>query len=500
MSSSKTSYESLVEKFHRIGVIGDAIAILHWDQATMMPEGSASQRAEQLATLNVLRHEILIKNDICELLDKSLSIQVEKNSWELANLREMKRIHENATALPVDLVNAQSRANARCEMEWRGARKDDDYPRLLPALEEVLKLVREVAMAKSEALGMSLYDALLDTYEPGAKSKDIDIIFAKHAKFLPNFLQEVIEYQRNLPELILPKGPFSIESQMTLGKKLMAAIGFDFDRGRLDISHHPFCGGGSGDIRITTRYDIDDFSSSLMGIMHETGHAMYEQGLPKAWHYQPVGAPLGMAIHESQSLLIEMQVCRSRSFLNYAGPIMEKVFGKQNDEWGIENLRRIYTRVNPSLIRVDADEVTYPAHIILRYRLERALISGDLSLPDLPVAWNDGMKELLGVEPPNNRLGCLQDIHWPSGDFGYFPTYTMGAMAAAQLYSAAKRDLPCLEVEIEQGKFKTLMGWLNKNIYSHGSRFSADQLLKMVTGSFLDPNIFQSHLKNRYLN
>jgi carboxypeptidase Taq len=497
---SKSSYKNLVEKFHRIGVIGDAIGLLHWDQATMMPEGSSSQRAEQLATLSVLRHETLINNNIAELLDKSSSIYVEKNSWESANLREMKRIYEHATALPIDLVNAQSRANARCEMEWRGARNDDDYERLLPFLEEVLKICREVAIAKSESLGLSPYDSLLDQYEPGAKSKSIDIIFSKHANFLPNFLQEVLEYQQSLPDLVLPKGPFSIDSQMALGKKLMARIGFDFDRGRLDVSHHPFCGGGSEDIRITTRYDIDDFSSSLMGIMHETGHAMYELGLPGEYRYQPVGAPLGMAIHESQSLLIEMQVCRSRSFLNYAGPIMQEIFGKQNDEWGIENLHRLYTNVEPGFIRVDADEVTYPAHIILRYRLERALISGDLSLPDLPTAWNDGMKKLLGIEPPNNRLGCLQDIHWPSGDFGYFPTYTLGAMTAAQLYSTAKLDMPYVESEIEQGKFETLIDWLRKNIHSHGSRFSADQLLNMVTGSSLDPGVFQSHLKNRYLN
>ena len=497
---SSKSYKSLVEKFHRIGVIGDAIAFLHWDQATMMPEGSASQRAEQLATLSVLRHEILTKNNIDELLDKSSNINIEKNSWELANLREMKRIYAHATALPTDLVDAQSRANARCEMEWRGARNDDDYERLLPYLEEVLKLCREVAFAKSEALGLSPYDALLDQYEPGAKSKNIDFIFSEHANFLPNFLQEVMEYQRTLPDLVIPKGPFKIESQMGLGKKFMAAIGFDFDRGRLDVSHHPFCGGGSEDIRITTRYDIDDFSSSLMGIMHETGHAMYEMGLPKAWRYQPVGAPLGMAIHESQSLLIEMQVCRSRSFLNYAGPLMQEFFGVNNNELGIENLYRLYTHVEPGFIRVDADEVTYPAHIILRYRLERALISGDLSLPDLPTAWNDGMQKLLDIEPPNNRLGCLQDIHWPSGDFGYFPTYTLGAMIAAQLYYAAKLDIPSIESEIEEGKFSTLMTWLSKNIHSHGSRFSADQLLHTVTGSSLDPAIFQSHLKNRYLN
>jgi carboxypeptidase Taq len=496
--ASNSAYEDLAARFHRIGVIEDALGILHWDQATVMPDGSAPARAEQLATLSVLRHELLTHPEIGDLLEASGEIG--GDDWLPANLREMRRTYLHATAVPADLVDARSRANAACELEWRSARADNDYKRLLPSLEEVLRLVREVAAAKSDALGLSPYDALLDTYEPGARSAAIDIIFADHAAFLPGFLAEVLALQASHPVPMAPQGPFPIDTQRALGRQLMRAVGFDFKRGRLDVSHHPFCGGSSGDIRITTRYDEADFTSSLMGVLHETGHAMYELGLPEAWRYQPVGGALGMAIHESQSLLVEMQVCRSRTFLTYAAPLMQKAFDGSGPAWELDNLYRLYTKVEPGFIRVDADEVTYPAHIILRYRLERALIGGDLSLADLPGAWNDGMKELLGIVPPDDRWGCLQDVHWPGGDFGYFPTYTMGAIAAAQLYAAARRDVPGLEANISKGDFAPLMAWLRTHGHSQGSRVTGDELLKAATGTPLDLAGFQNHLRERYLS
>ncbi|NKB48180.1 MAG: carboxypeptidase M32 [Alphaproteobacteria bacterium] len=500
--SSNAAYEDLAARFRRIGVIGDALGILHWDQATIMPDGGAAGRAEQLATLSVLHHELLTAPEIGDLL-AACEVDggcADGDDWRPANLREMRRTYLHATAVPADLVDARSRANAACELEWRGARADNDYRRLLPSLEEVLRLSRDMAAAKADALGLSPYDALLDTYEPGARSAAIDGIFADHAAFLPNFLQEVLEFQASRPAPVTPKGPFPVETQRALGRQLMRTVGFDFERGRLDVSHHPFCGGSTGDIRITTRYDEADFTSSLMGVLHETGHAMYELGLPEAWHYQPVGGALGMAIHESQSLLVEMQVCRSRPFLAYAGPLMQKAFDGSGPAWEVDNLYRLYTRVEPGFIRVDADEVTYPAHIILRYRLERALIAGDLSLADLPGAWNDGMQELLGITPPDDGLGCLQDVHWPSGDFGYFPTYTMGAIAAAQLYAAARRDAPDLEGNIAAGDFAPLMAWLRTHVHGQGSRVTGDDLLTAATGSALDLAGFQNHLRARYLS
>jgi len=497
--SSNTAYEDLAARFHRVGVIDDALGILQWDQSTIMPEGSAPARAEQVATLSVLSHELLTDPEIGDLLDASDSTGA-GDDWRAANLREMRRTYLHATAVPADLVDARSRANAACELTWRGAREDNDYQSLLPSLEEVLRLTRDVAAAKSAALGLSPYDALLDGYEPGARSAAIDVVFADLAAFLPDFLQEVLDLQSSRPEPITPEGPFPVETQNALGRQLMRAVGFDFERGRLDISHHPFCGGSTGDIRITTRYDEADFTSSLMGVLHETGHAMYEAGLPEAWRYQPVGNALGMAIHESQSLLIEMQVCRSRPFLTYAGPLMQKAFDGSGPAWELENLYRLYTSVEPGFIRVDADEVTYPAHIILRYRLERALIAGDLTLAELSGAWNDGMKELLGIVPPDDRLGCLQDIHWPGGDFGYFPTYTMGAIAAAQIYAAARRANPDVEAHIAKGEFAPLKGWLGENVHSQGSRQVADDLLTAATGSALDPAVFEQHLRQRYLS
>ncbi len=439
-----SAYRTLQDRFRRLGVIGDTIGLLQWDRATTMPEGGADARAEQLATLQVLSHELLTEPATGELLAAAAEDTGDwrADPWAEANLREMRRLHLHATAVPADLVEAHAMASAACEMVWRKARPGADFASLLPSLSEVVRLVREIGAAKGAALELDPYDALLDAYEPGVRAARLDEIFSELQEFLREKLPLVLERQRRRPPVSKPEGPFPQAKQRALGEHLMRAAGFDFTRGRLDVSHHPFCGGASDDVRITTRYDESDFTSAIMAVMHETGHAMYELGLPKAWRYQPVGVARGMALHESQSLLIEMQACRSREFLHYAAPLMRDAFNGSGPAWEPENLYRLYTTVEPGFIRVDADEVTYPAHIILRYRLERALIAGDLAPADLPGAWNDGMRDLLGIVPPDDRRGCLQDIHWPSGEFAYFPTYTLGALAAAQFFAAAKRDRP----------------------------------------------------------
>jgi carboxypeptidase Taq len=281
----------------------------------------------------------------------------------------------------------------------------------------------------------------------------------------------------------------------------MEALGFDFRHGRLDVSLHPFTGGVPDDVRITTRYNENDFNRSLMGVLHETGHALYERGLPAAARDQPVGEALGMAMHESQSLLIEMQVCRSNEFLAFAAPRMAQAFGGVGPAWSAENLHRLAIRVIPGLIRVDADEVTYPLHVILRYRLEQALLADELKLADLPDAWRAGMKETLGVDVPSDRDGCLQDIHWPSGSFGYFPTYTLGAMAAAQLFATAKAADARIAPGIAAGNFTPLLNWLRKNVHARGSfDASTDELLTAVTGKPLAADAFKAHLRARYLD
>jgi len=496
----ETPYQQLERRFHRLNALGEAAAVLHWDMSAIMPVGGAEGRAEQLAELKAVRHGMLTAPEVGDLLDEAENeAEGVLTGWQPANVREMRQRWIKATALSEDLVVALSKACSACETQWRTARADDDFASVRPALEEVLNLTREAAAAKGEKQGLSLYDALLDDYEPDGRAADIDPVFDALEAFLPDFLGQVLEAQAAKPEAIPPEGPFPEQTQKALGVQFMQALGFDFDHGRLDISLHPFCGGTPDDVRITTRYDEADFTSSLMGVLHETGHAMYERGLPKDWRGQPVGEALGMSMHESQSLLIEMQVCRSEGFLGYAAPIMRAAFGGSGPAWDTDNLHRLYTHVKPGFIRVDADEVTYPAHVILRYRLERALIDGDMKLADLPGAWNDGMQKMLGLTPPSDREGCLQDLHWFDGAWGYFPTYTLGAMTAAQLFDAAKTADAQIEPAIAKGDFKPLYVWLRQHVHSQGSLMPAKDLLIQATGKPLDPDIFKAHLNARYL-
>lgn len=492
-----SAYARLEAHFARMSHIGGALEILHWDMAAMMPEGGASDRAEQLATLKVLHHEMATD----ERLETWLAKANEENldDWQSANLREMDRAWRHANAVPAELVSALSKAGSACEMTWRTARKANDFETLAPLLQTVVDHVREVAAAKSESLGLSPYDALMDQYEPGGREARIDGLFEDLAGFLPGFTDEVIAKQAAGPDILEPEGPFAIELQRQVGVEVMTAMGFDFKHGRLDVSHHPFCCGSGGDVRITTRYDESRFTKALMGVIHETGHALYELGLPEKWRGQPVGAARGMSAHESQSLLMEMQACRSAQFIKFLAPKVKAVFGGDGPAWSSENLSRLYTRVRRDLIRVDADEVTYPAHVILRYRLEKALLSGDLQVVDLPGAWREGMLELVGVAPDTDQDGCMQDIHWMDGTLGYFPTYTLGAMTAAQLFQAAcDADAEILPA-LSRGDFTPLLGWLRPNMHGLGSRYEMDDLLIHATGRPLDAEVFKAHLTRRYL-
>lgn len=492
-----TAYSEIAAHFGRIAALSNAIGILDWDNATMMPKGAAETRAESLALLQVLRHGMVTDPRLSDWLPEAEADNA-LGEWERANLREIRRLWTVQTVVPSDLVEASSKAISACEMAWRQARADSDFASLLPKLQQVLRLQREIGRAKGEALGLSAYDALLNDYEPGGRSERIDALFDDLADFLPGFTEEVLAAQARRPATPRPEGPFPVESQRALGVAMMGVLGYDFERGRLDVSTHPFCGGADNDVRITTRYDEADFTRALMGVLHETGHALYEQGRPQAWMSQPVGQARGMSLHESQSLLMEMQACRSREFIAFAAPQMRDAFGGSGPAWEAEALWRHYTRVERGFIRVDADEVTYPAHVILRYRLEKAMIADELPLADLPAAWNDGMQALLGVVPPNDRLGCLQDIHWPSGGWGYFPTYTLGAMTAAQIFDAANRAEPEILPAIGRGDFAPLVGWLRANIHGQGSRWETDELLTRATGRPLDAAVFKAHLRRRY--
>jgi carboxypeptidase Taq len=491
-------YDRLEARFARLGALQEAAALLQWDNATLMPEGGAGARAEQLATLKVVCHEIVTDPALGDVL-AGAEAESDLDPWQRANLTEMRRRWAHATAVPAALVEALSKACSACEMRWREARPQSDFKAVLPALKRVLSLVQDIAVAKAERLATSPYEALLDEYEPGGSTATIDPLFAELAGFLPRLVEGALERQRQRPAPRPLPGPFPIEAQRGLGLMLMKRLGFDFAHGRLDQSLHPFCGGTPDDVRLTTRYEESDFSRALMGVLHETGHALYERGLPEKWRRQPVGDARGMSLHESQSLLVEMQACRSREFVEFVAPLLREAFHGSGPEWEADNLYRLNTRVERSLIRVDADEVTYPAHVILRYRLERAMIAGELPLEDLPGAWNDGMRELIGVAPQDDRRGCLQDIHWYDGAWGYFPTYTLGAMTAAQLVDAAKRADPGILPGIARGDFAPLLGWLRANVHGKGSRYSTAEIITQATGRPLDARTYERHLETRYL-
>ncbi|MBR0665281.1 carboxypeptidase M32 [Roseomonas hellenica] len=492
---SNAAYDRLKVRFARIATLGEASAMLHWDAAAVMPPGGGEARGEQLATLAGLGHELLTAPEVAE----DLAAAAAEGAWDEANLDLMRRAHLRATALPTALVEASARANSACEKIWREAKAAADFARIRPALETVVRLQRETAQALAGATGLTPYDALMDSYQRGVTAADVEPVFAAYEAFLADALPRAEAIQAARPAPILPEGPFPTAQQRALCQELSAAIGLDYTHARLDESLHPFCGGTPTDVRITTFYSEAGFEKSLLGVLHETGHALYERGLPTAYARQPVGEAAGMAAHESQSLIMEMQACRSDAFLSFLGPKLHATFGGGAAPYAPANLARLWRRVSRGFIRVDADELTYPAHVILRFRLERALIGGELSVADLPGAWNEALHRLLGITPPDDAQGCLQDIHWHDGAFGYFPSYTLGAMAAAQLMRAARAATPGLDAALAQGDTGPLLTWLRTHVHGQGARLGFQDLLRAATGKPLDPADFTTHLTERYL-
>jgi carboxypeptidase Taq len=347
-------------------------------------------------------------------------------------------------------------------------------------------------------LNLAPYDALVDEFSPGLTTADIDAMFKALSRRVPALIREAIVAQEGRPLLPL-NGKFPAGKQRALAVEVMKAVGFPFDRGRLDESEHPFTEGVPGDIRVTTRFDPDEVFTGLLGALHETGHAMYDLGLPQEWRDQPVGRDRGMALEESQSLLIEMMVCRSRPFVRYVQPLLARHFGASGPEWEAENLYSHLTRVQRGLIRVDADELTYPLHIMLRYELEKQLLSGELAVRDLAEAWNSGMEQRLGIRPKNDVEGCLQDIHWAVGSFGYFPSYALGAVIAAQLYESLRAELPALDEQLAHGEFSGLFGWLRTHVHGLGAKVPVQELLKNATGKPLSAASFVRYVEAKYL-
>jgi carboxypeptidase Taq len=491
-------YQQLEQEFKRLHAFQGASSILRWDAAVMMPRGSADIRGEQLAAIEMEAHSILTSPRVARLLDRAEANAQGLEDWQLANLREMRREREHAIAMPQSLISRLAKATARAEVKWLEAKERGDFKLFAPHLEEVTRLVRDKGAILGKAMNLDPYDALIDEFSPGLTAAEIDVVFTALGRRLPSLIHDVIALQATHPPLEIT-GKFSVARQRQLALDLMKAMGFPFDRGRLDESEHPFTGGVPGDIRITTKFNPNDPLTGLMGVLHETGHAMYDLGLPEAWRGQPVGRDRGMAMQESQSLLLEMVICRNRPFLRYLQPLLVRTFGVSGPEWEVENLYRLLIRVRRGLVRVDADELTYPLHVMLRYELEKELLSGALRVQDIPEAWNERMDARLGVKPSNDAEGCLQDVHWAVGSFGYFPSYVIGAVIAAQLYETMRGELPHVDEEIAVGQFEGLFGWLRKNVHSLGASLSTPELIKRATDKPLTAAPWMRYVEAKYL-
>lgn len=490
------AYQDLAARQLRQHRLGHLQAIAQWDQAANMPANGNEARSLALAEMDGLLHQLATDPALAGLLDAAAAEPLDDT--QLANLREIRRAWRSANALPQALVEAKSLANNRCEHAWRSQRPANDWAGFLPNLREVLAIARQEAEALSQSSGLSKYDALLDHYEPGMRSADVERAFAPLRQWLPGLIRDVTAKQAS-ENVIAPVGPFPIAAQKALGLDAMRLMGFDFSAGRLDESTHPFCGGVPEDVRMTTRYREDDFLPALMGVIHETGHGRYEQGLPRELLGQPIAQARSMGIHESQSLSFEMQLGSHPAFAGLLAPLLVKHFGDQ-PAFEPGNLHRLLTRVKPGLIRVDADEVTYPAHILLRFDIERALVEGDAQVEDIPALWDTKMAELLGIDTRGNfKDGPMQDVHWPAGLFGYFPCYTLGAMYAAQWFAAMRSARPQLDAQIAAGELGGVFDWLASQVWQAGSRYETPDLVHRASGEALNPAHFEAHLRQRYL-
>lgn len=496
------SFAQIEDLGRKLEALDHAQAMLGVDEAVQMPVGGGEKRAEALSMLAGFYHELATAPEIADWIDTAQRDPRDANGQ--ASLREFERVYTNMTCLSADFVRRQVNARVRCEQLWRELRPKGDWAGFLPAFEGVVALMREEASLRAAALKLDPYDALMEQYDPGNRGADIAPVFAELKTFLKDFIPQAMAHQdEKLAKRPLKafNAPFPIEKQKALGHAMMEAVGFDFTHGRLDISHHPFCGGVPSDVRMTTRYVTGEFLSALMGILHETGHGLYEQGLPSEWSHMPVGRARGMAMHESQSLFIEMQVSRSPEFWHWALPVVAQHLGEDALKgWDVADVLSHVHRIKPGFIRVDADEATYPLHVILRFEMEQDLVAGKLAAKDIPEAWNAKMTDYLGLSTLDNpKDGPLQDVHWPSGAFGYFPSYTLGALTAAQLWGALEREQPSARDDIRNGRFVGLNDWRRRNIWSQASLWSTPELLERATGEKLQTKYFIQHLKRRYL-
>lgn len=493
-------YSDLIARIRDAAILGSCAGVLGWDERTYLPRKAAAYRGEQMALLARLSHEMWTDPKIGEHLDalESAPLPDAPDGTMTVNVREIRRLYNRAVKLPKSLVEELARVTTQAQQEWQEARAANDFPRFRPWLEKIVALKQQEA----EAVGYNdhPYNALLDEYEPNATAAEIRQVFAELARELTPLVSALAEAPHRPNTEILHRD-YPIDRQRLFGEQAAAAIGFDFQAGRLDTTTHPFCSGiGPGDCRITTRYNPKFFNEAFFGILHEAGHGIYEQGLDPEHFGTPCGSYCSLGIHESQSRLWENQVGRSRPFWEHFFPRLQQTFPTNLADVSLDDWLLAINEVRPSFIRVEADEATYNLHIILRFELELDLLDGNLKVADLPAAWNERFQKLLGLTPPNDALGCLQDIHWSGGGIGYFPTYTLGNLYAAQLMEAARRDLgeSDLEADFRRGDFSRLKSWLNDKVHRPGRRWSAQELCRRVTGEHLRPQPLLHYLKRKY--
>ncbi len=490
------SYQNLIQRSKEIALYSSTSALLGWDQETCIPKKGLNYRAEQCAFLGGKAHSLFTDPQVGDWISCCENEGSFADPVELANLREWRWSYDRAVKLSPEFIEDAERVRSHAMSAWAESRKTNDFNIFAPHLEKIIK----INQMKAESYGYSEhpYDALIEGYERGSKTKNIKQLFDRLKPELREIGQAAARKSENNSSQIL-KANYPINAQKEFNYEIAESFGFDFEGGRIDEAVHPFCSGiAPGDTRLTTRYDIEDFSSSLYGVLHEVGHGLYEQGLPVEKFATPSGNSISLGIHESQSRLWENHVGRAPSFWNFWYPKATKYFPS------LENISReeiIYStlRSEPSFIRVEADEATYDLHIILRFEIEKELISGDLKVADLPECWNAKFKEFFGLCVENDADGCLQDIHWSMGALGYFPTYTIGNLGAAQLYSKAIEDEPEILTELNEGKYTKLLDWLRINIHSKGSLLLPDDLIKEATGENLSESHHLEHLKRRYL-
>ncbi len=501
-------YAELCTLRHEAKTLGSIGALLNWDQETYMPHAAAAHRADQASLLSGIEHEKLTSKRLGDLLaqceaDKSLS--GDAASREGANIREMRRDYDLATKLPTELVSELAKVGSQAQEVWKDARQKNDFAMFRPWLEKMFELTRRKAeclmSGKSGGAKGELYDALLDEYEPGATGKEIEAVFTPLRPRLSGLVKELAgaAAKGNAPRDAFLKAEFPAAKQHEFGQFVLKTMGFDFGAGRLDTTTHPFCSGmAPGDTRLTTRYRDEKFTDALYGTMHEGGHGLYEQGLPKSERFgQPVSEAISLGIHESQSRMWENFVGRSREFWEWALPHAKKFAGGSLDQFSVADAFGATNLVQPSYIRVEADEATYNLHVMLRFGLERSLISGELPIKDLPGEWNKRFKDLLGVEVPDDRRGCMQDVHWSFGLIGYFPTYTLGNLYAAQMWETIHQQIPGMRDRMRAGDFAPLLTWLREKIHQHGRRYGAAELCKQITGKPLSADPLMRHLEGK---